>query len=164
MIILILLFTVSSFAQVTSSRVNGDTVFVKVVGFSSEIPLIIGKKNVDTLFLSPARFKDNVEMDSSLILKKGLKDYNTETLIDSFKTSDNFDYLRFYLTTPNDSENYTSYISLYLGTVGHQEFTIMNPDENILGFALTGDEIIDASIDNFIIQIEERDIGAIERQ
>ena len=85
-------------AQVTASRVSGDTVFIKVRGLTTEIPLVIGKKNLDSLFFNEARFKDNVTTDSTLILKNGVEDNNTGAKIDSFKFSSNYDFLRLYLS------------------------------------------------------------------
>ena len=60
-------------AQVTAWRVSGDTTFVKVRGLSTEIPLIVGKKNMDSLFIGVnPRIKDNASFDSTLILKSGV--------------------------------------------------------------------------------------------
>lgn len=72
-ILIVLLLYNFAMAQVTASRVAGDTVFIKVKGLSTEIPLVVGKKNVDSLFLNQARFKDNVSMDSTTIFNDGIK-------------------------------------------------------------------------------------------
>ena len=107
-LILFVLFPLIVQAQVTASRVSGDTVFIKVRGLSTEIPLVIGKKNLDSLFFNEARFKDNASFDSTLILKSGIKDNNTGAKIDSIKFSDNYDFLRLYLSGYGSCLLYTS--------------------------------------------------------
>lgn len=107
-ILLVLLLNCIMLAQVTASRVSGDTLYIKVVGLTNEIPLVIGKKNVDSLFINEARFKDNTTYDSTIILKSGIKDFNTGTIIDSIKLTDNFDSLKIYASGAGDSLSFFS--------------------------------------------------------
>ncbi|MBK6914481.1 MAG: hypothetical protein IPH11_12850 [Ignavibacteriales bacterium] len=101
-LIFFLIFSCFTFAQEVRFQKDADTTNIRNKGLTTPAEIIAGRKNVDSLFLNSTRFKDNVSLDSTLILKKGFKDYNTDTVIDSFKTSDNMDYLNIYLTTSDD--------------------------------------------------------------
>ncbi|MBK7380745.1 MAG: hypothetical protein IPJ03_17445 [Ignavibacteriales bacterium] len=107
-LIFFLIFSCFTFAQEVRFEKDADTTNIRNKGLTTPAEIIAGRKNVDSLFLNSTRFKDNVSMDSTLILKKGFKDYNTDTVIDSFKTSDNMDYLNIYLTTADDTLRFFS--------------------------------------------------------
>ena len=97
-LILFLILSCLTFAQEVRWQPDADTTEIRNKGLTTPAEIVAGLKSKDSLFLNPARFKDNASFDSTLILKSGIKDNNTGATIDSFKFSSNYDFLRLYLS------------------------------------------------------------------
>lgn len=72
-LIFFLILSCLALAQEVRFQKDGDTTNIYNTGLTTPAEIVAGRKNMDSLFLNTARFKDNVTMDSTAIFNNGIK-------------------------------------------------------------------------------------------